>query len=105
MEESVEPFTPTLERLLEERDWSVRYLAHEMQRTSGWGTQQGVWAYMRGHTPPTIAGMEAISTALHIDPRHFAEYRLLRAMHELDWRKVGLTRALATLGGCPGLGR
>jgi transcriptional regulator with XRE-family HTH domain len=51
----------------------------------------------KGHDRPSMRAMELIAQACSVDPDYFAEYRLARAMRELDPTEVGLEQALENL--------
>jgi transcriptional regulator with XRE-family HTH domain len=51
----------------------------------------------KGHDRPSMRAMELIAQACGISPDYFAEYRLARAMRELDPTEVGLDQALENL--------
>ena len=50
-----------------------------------------------GHDKPSMRSIELIAQACHVDPEYFAEYRLAKAMRELDPNEVGLEQALENL--------
>lgn len=48
-----------------------------------------------GEMEPTLEMIEGIASVLLLEPAHFAEYRLERVRHDLNWRGNNLKRALA----------
>lgn len=94
------PFIETFEKLLREREWSLRELSRRIEKDQGEGRglhHVSISLLARGVNPPSSRAMEKIAKAMRIDPRTFPEYRLDLKRAELDWRKRGLTRALKAL--------
>lgn len=96
-EPSSDPFHLTLKRLLVDADLTPYALSRKC-RELGWGSSSGINNCARGTFVPGLEGIEVIARALQVPPETFAEYRLLRARRELDFRAVGLERALKNLG-------
>lgn len=98
MPRNTRPFTETLPRLLEEREWSLRELARRCQAEfDGWGSAGTLSYYQQGKIIPTMKALDRIAYALRVDPAVFPEYRLHLARHQLDPGKVGLAVALDNL--------
>lgn len=96
MDQSEQPLPKTLRKLLEEEGISQRELARRTRR-HGWGSVPAINMLCLGKLAPTIEAMEAIATALKINPDTFAEYRLATVRRDLDPEKVGLRKALRSL--------
>lgn len=97
---SPEDLPAIVERLLEEREMSLRRLG-QLTRDRGWGSIQTVHEVVRKGAPPTRQAMEAIAAVLEVKPETFPEYRLLRARESLDPATVGLEAALRNLDELP----
>jgi transcriptional regulator with XRE-family HTH domain len=95
--ESTKPFPEVLSALLDERDWSHAELARRTRKEFKWGNQVTISDYLREVRRPSQRAMENIAAALRIKPETFAEFRLMKARHELDPKHVGLKRALKRL--------
>jgi transcriptional regulator with XRE-family HTH domain len=96
--ESSQPFGEALRELMEARGLSYRALADATRQLDGKGmTHAHINMLARGHDRPSMRAMELLSKALGVNPDYFAEYRLARAMQELDPAEVGLERALENL--------
>jgi hypothetical protein len=96
---SSKPFTPTLEALLRERDWSVRRLSRETKEVAPPGIAHvTLRSMMVGDMAVSMRAMEAIAKACLVSPEHFAEYRLEAKREALNWRKRSLRSALRELG-------
>lgn len=103
MEQSHQPISKVLVRLLEDEGISQRELARRCARHK-WGgrgkkglSMPAISMIARGEFTPSIDAMEAIGKALQVPPETFAEYRLAKARAELDPDKVGLRKALRNL--------
>ncbi len=93
-----DPIRIVLTRLLAENDMSMRALARETARSSGWGTPASISLIANGTLLlPRTEAMEAIARALGIRPERFAEYEMARLREALDPRQVPFRQALATL--------
>lgn len=96
--ESNRPFGESLRLLMEERGFSYRGLAQRTREMDGKGmTHAHINMLAKGHDRPSMRAMELIAQACGIQPEYFAEYRLARAMRELDPTEVGLDQALENL--------
>ena len=96
--ESSQPFGDALRELMEARGLSYRALADATRQLDGKGmTHAHINMLARGHDRPSMRAMELLSKALGVKPDYFAEYRLARAMRELDPAEVGLEQALQNL--------
>jgi transcriptional regulator with XRE-family HTH domain len=96
--ESTEPFGDALRELMEARGLSYRALAEATRQLDGKGmTHAHINMLARGHDRPSMRAMELLARALGVEPEYFAEYRLARAMRELDPAEVGLEQALENL--------
>ena len=96
--ESNKPFGDSLRQLMEERGLSYRGLAQLTRQLDGRGmTHAHINMLAKGHDRPSMRAMELIAQACGVDPDYFAEYRLARAMRELDPTEVGLEQALTNL--------
>ena len=92
------PFPETLIRLLDERGWSMRHLAQQLQEDfDGWGSIGTLSQYNTGKIRPTMKALERIAYSLKVEPEAFAEYRLVLARTQLDPEAVGLAVALKNL--------
>lgn len=105
METTNRPFAAALDDLLAERDWSNRHLAVTTRQRFDWGSHGTINFLINGELAPSRRAMEVIAAVLEIQPRYFAEYRLLQARDQLDPERVGLDDALANLADCPHLDR
>jgi transcriptional regulator with XRE-family HTH domain len=95
---SNEPFGQALRALMEARGLSYRALAQEIRKFDGAGISHAhINMLANGHDKPSMRAMELIARACGVDPDYFAEYRLGRAMRELDPAEVGLEQALENL--------
>ena len=94
-----QPFPEAISQLLQEREWSIRELHRQTHDKTGWGAMSTIHFMVRGDMDPSPEGIEAIASALNIDPRYFAEYRLAKVREGLDPRVVGFRAALKALGG------
>ena len=96
--QSSQPFGEALRELMEARGLSYRALADATRQLDGKGmTHAHINMLARGHDRPSMRAMELLGQALGVDPDYFAEYRLARAMRELDPAEVGLEQALDNL--------
>ncbi|HLY48269.1 MAG TPA: helix-turn-helix transcriptional regulator [Solirubrobacteraceae bacterium] len=96
--QSNKPFGESLRLLMEENDFSYRALAQRTRELDGRGmTHAHINMLAKGHDRPSMRAMELIAEACGVDPDYFAEYRLARAMRELDPSEVGLEQALENL--------
>lgn len=96
--QSNRPFGESLRLLMEEQGLSYRALAQRTRELDGRGmTHAHINMLAKGHDRPSMRAMELIAEACGVDPDYFAEYRLARAMRELDPTEVGLEQALANL--------
>jgi transcriptional regulator with XRE-family HTH domain len=96
--ESNQPFGESLRLLMEENGFSYRALAQRTRELDGKGmTHAHINMLAKGHDRPSMRAMELIAQASGVAPDYFAEYRLARAMRELDPTEVGLEQALANL--------
>ena len=82
---SVEPFGPTVERLMDERGITYRALADKTKLSAGYLNH-----LVHGNRPvPSDDVMRTLAKALGVEPEHFREYRLrviterLEAMPEM----------------------
>ena len=82
---SEEPFGPTVERLMAERNVTYRGLAEETGLSAGYLNH-----LVHGNRPvPSMEIIQKLAAALGVEPEHFREYRLrvitdrLEAMPEL----------------------
>jgi transcriptional regulator with XRE-family HTH domain len=96
--QSNSPFGESLRSLMEERSFSYRALAQRTRELDGKGmTHAHINMLAKGHDRPSMRAMELIARACGVEPDYFAEYRLARAMRELDPTQVGLEQALENL--------
>ena len=96
--ESNQPFGESLRRLMEANGFSYRGLAQRTRELDGKGmTHAHINMLAKGHDRPSMRAMELIAAACGVKPDYFAEYRLARAMRQLDPTEVGLERALENL--------
>ena len=96
--ESNKPFGDSLRLLMEEHGFSYRGLAQRTRQLDGKGmTHAHINMLAKGHDRPSMRAMELIAAACGVEPTYFAEYRLARAMRQLDPTEVGLERALENL--------
>ena len=96
--ESNQPFGDALRELMEARGLSYRALADATRQLDGKGmTHAHINMLARGHDRPSMRAMELLAEALGVNPDYFAEYRLARAMRQLDPAEVGLEQALDNL--------
>jgi transcriptional regulator with XRE-family HTH domain len=96
--QSNRPFGESLRLLMEENDFSYRGLAQRTRELDGRGmTHAHINMLAKGHDRPSMRAMELIAEACGVEPDYFAEYRLARAMRELDPSEVGLEQALENL--------
>jgi transcriptional regulator with XRE-family HTH domain len=96
--QSNRPFGESLRSLMEEHGFSYRALAQKTRELDGKGmTHAHINMLAKGHDRPSMRAMELIARACGVDPDYFAEYRLARAMRELDPTEVGLDQALENL--------
>jgi transcriptional regulator with XRE-family HTH domain len=83
---------------MKDRGLSYRDLAVATRALDGKGmTHAHINMLANGHDKPSLRAMELIARACGVQPEYFAEYRLARAMRELDPTEVGLEQALANL--------
>jgi transcriptional regulator with XRE-family HTH domain len=95
---SEKPFGDSLRELMGERDLTYRALADAIRAIDDRGmTHAHINMLANGHDKPSLRAMELIAKACGVEPDHFAEYRLARAMRELDPEQVGLQQALENL--------
>lgn len=95
---SNKPFGESLRVLMEKRGFSYRGLAQRTRELDGKGmTHAHINMLAKGHDRPSMRAMELIAEACEVEPDYFAEYRLAKAMRELDPTQVGLERALENL--------
>jgi transcriptional regulator with XRE-family HTH domain len=96
--QSNSPFGESLRSLMEEHGFSYRALAQRTRELDGKGmTHAHINMLAKGHDRPSMRAMELIARACGVEPDYFAEYRLARAMRELDPTEVGLDQALENL--------
>jgi transcriptional regulator with XRE-family HTH domain len=96
--ESNQPFGESLRVLMEGNGFSYRGLAQRTRQLDGKGmTHAHINMLAKGHDRPSMRAMELIAEACGVEPDYFAEYRLARAMRQLDPTEVGLERALENL--------
>jgi transcriptional regulator with XRE-family HTH domain len=77
---------------------SYRGLAQEIRSFDRMGISHAhINMLANGHDKPSMRAMELIARACGVEPDYFAEYRLGRAMRELDPTEVGLEQALENL--------
>jgi transcriptional regulator with XRE-family HTH domain len=97
-QQSEKPFGDSLRALMGERELTFRSLAQQTRLADGKGmTHAHLNMLANGHDKPSMRAMELIAQVCEVRPEYFAEYRLARAMRELDPAEVGLERALANL--------
>ena len=95
---STKLFGESLRVLMKDRGLSYRDLAVATRALDGRGmTHAHINMLANGHDKPSLRAMELIAQACGIRPDYFAEYRLARAMRELDPTEVGLEQALENL--------
>jgi transcriptional regulator with XRE-family HTH domain len=82
---SIEPFGPTVEKLMDETGITYRALADKTRLSAGYLNH-----LVHGNRPvPSDDVMKTLAKALNVEPEHFREYRLrviterLEAMPEL----------------------
>ncbi len=96
--ESSEPFGKSLQELMKDRGLTYRGLAEAIRKFDRNGISHAhINMLANGHDKPSMRAMELIARACQVDPDYFAEYRLAKAMRELDPSEVGLEQALANL--------
>ena len=96
--QSNRPFGESLRLLMGERGFSYRGLAQRTRELDGKGmTHAHINMLAKGHDRPSMRAMELIAQACGVDADYFAEYRLAKAMRELDPTEVGLEQALENL--------
>jgi transcriptional regulator with XRE-family HTH domain len=96
--ESTRPFGDALRALMDARALSYRELSELTRRLDGRGmTHAHINMLANGHDKPSMRAMDLLAEACGVDPNYFAEYRLARAMRELDPSEVGLEQALKNL--------
>ena len=74
------PFNEEVRRLLEDRGWSIRRLAHE---TGFDPTFISRVLNRRRYKTPTLRLVEAVARAFDLPPAHFAEFRELFLVAEI----------------------
>jgi transcriptional regulator with XRE-family HTH domain len=95
---SSQPFGDALRELMTARGLTYRELAQRTRALDGKGmTHAHINMLANGHDRPSTRAMELIAQVCGVDPSHFAEYRLVSAMRELDPDEVGFERALENL--------
>jgi transcriptional regulator with XRE-family HTH domain len=95
---SNEPFGQALRPLMDARGLSYRGLAQQIRKFDKSGISHAhINMLANGHDKPSMRAMELIARACEVEPDYFAEYRLGRAMQELDPSEVGLEEALENL--------
>ena len=95
---SNQPFGQALRQLMDAREVSYRGLAQEIRKFDRTGISHAhINMLANGHDKPSMRAMELIAQACGVEPDYFAEYRLGRAMRELDPSEVGLEQALENL--------
>jgi transcriptional regulator with XRE-family HTH domain len=98
VQQNDKPFGDALRTLMDERELTFRSLAEQTRMIDGKGmTHAHLNMLANGHDKPSTRAMELIAQACGLGPEYFAEYRLARAMRELDPTEVGLEQALANL--------
>ena len=96
--DSTQPFGQALRALMESRGLSYRGLADAIRQFDEAGISHAhINMLANGHDKPSMRAMELIARACSVEPDYFAEYRLGRAMRELDPTEVGLEQALENL--------
>jgi transcriptional regulator with XRE-family HTH domain len=96
--QSNRPFGESLRLLMEKQGFSYRALAQRTRQLDGKGmTHAHINMLAKGHDRPSMRAMELIAEACGVEADYFAEYRLARAMRELDPTEVGLEQALENL--------
>src|SRR5271166_2787064 len=96
--ESNRPFGESLRVLMDDQGFSYRGLAQRTRQLDGKGmTHAHINMLAKGHDRPSMRAMELIAEACGVEPDYFAEYRLAKAMRELDPTEVGLEQALENL--------
>jgi transcriptional regulator with XRE-family HTH domain len=97
-ENSNQQFGEALRALMQDRGLSYRRLAEAIRQLDGSGISHAhINMLANGHDKPSMRAMELIARACGVEPEYFAEYRLGRAMRELDPTEVGLEQALNNL--------
>lgn len=91
-----EPFSKALQRLLDERGWSLRELHRRTQHEVEWGALSTLHVLLTAQVHPTTEAIERIASVFRVKPTYFAEYRLAKAREALDENQVGLASALRT---------
>jgi transcriptional regulator with XRE-family HTH domain len=95
---SNQPFGHALRELMGIRGLTYRELAQRTRALDGRGmTHAHINMLANGHDRPSTRAMELIAKVCGVDPSHFAEYRLVSAMRELDPDEVGFEQALENL--------
>lgn len=94
-----DPFHVVFTRLLAEREMTPFAVTRATKERFDWGSAQTIASAARGELVPSREGMERIAAVLEVDPAVFGEYRLAVVREQLDWREVGLAKALKTLDG------
>jgi transcriptional regulator with XRE-family HTH domain len=95
---SNKPFGEALRELMAERGLTYRELAQRTRALDGKGmTHAHINMLANGHDRPSRRAMELIAEVCGVEPDHFAEYRLVSAMRELDPDEVGFEQALENL--------
>lgn len=92
------PFGEALRNLMEDRGLSYRALSKATEDVDGKGlTHAHLNMLANGHDKPSLRAMELIAAATRIVPDYFAEYRLAKAVRDLDPEIVGFEQALRNL--------
>lgn len=94
---TTEPLSLVLTRLMAERDVSGAGVAKKLREKYDWGSAVAVSKMRQGELVPSIEGMRRLADVLEVEPEVFAEYRLAVVRESLDWREVGLDRAVKNL--------
>ena len=91
---SVEPFGPTVERLMREARITYRGLADKTNLSAGYLNH-----LVHGNRPvPSNDVVENLATALGVEPEHFREYRLRVITERLEAMPEMIDRLYKRLG-------
>ena len=72
----------------------IRAVDYEENRGINYATLNLI---VNGRDQPSQRVMKLAARAFGLEPDYFAEYRMAKAMAELDWRRVGFDEALRNL--------
>ena len=92
---SVEPFGPTIERLMDETGVTYRGLAAKTDLSAGYLNH-----LVHGNRPvPSTEVVARLAGALGVEPEHFREYRLRVITDKLEQLPAMIDRLYKQLGG------